>query len=215
MKKLLLSLILCLFSTNSFAFQVINGGSPSVFIKCQKTTPYHFDLVKNDIQKFINSYKKSTIENFLKQIRVCHVINLDGMTWVGGTYDIKRRIIYLRAPKHHKHEYLLHHEFSSIILKSSKNSSKRLKIIKKFWNINDGPYTGVGRVNKTNWLNEIISYQRRGFIVPYAQTNFENDFNMTAAYLKTSSLQNNTKKAMRFNRLNKKFKLVKQFYKKL
>ena len=62
---------------------------------------------------------------------------------------------------------------------------------------------------------EVNTYQRRGFIVPYAQTNFENDFNMTAAYLKTSSLQNNTKKAMRFNRLNKKFKLVKQFYKNL
>ena len=215
MKKLLVSLILCLFPANLLAVEVINGGSPTAYVNCQKTSPFYLNLVKHDIKKFIKSYKKSTIQTFLKQIRVCHVINLDGMTWVGGTYDVRRGIIYLRAPEHYKHEYLLHHEFSSIILKSPENRHKRLSILKQFWKINDGSYIGLGRVNKSNWLDEVTSYQRRGFVVPYAQTNFENDFNMTAAYLKTSSLSYNTKRAKRFKRLKSKFKIVKQFYKNL
>ncbi len=215
MKKLLVSLILCLFPVNLLAVEIINGGSPTDFVKCSRTTKSLIHSIDYDVKKFINSYKKSTIKKFLKQIRVCHVIDLDGMTWVGGTYDVRRRIIYLRAPEHYKHEYLLHHEFSSIILKSPENRHKRLSVLKEFWKINDGSYTGVGRVNKSNWLDEVASYQRRGFVVPYAQTNFENDFNMTAAYLKTSSLSYNTKMAKRFKRLKSKFKIVQQFYKNL
>ena len=180
MKKLAILFFISCLSGNAFAFTVTNNGSVTNYVKCDKAKQKYLNKAIPSIGLFAKSYKKGTLDKYLTQIRVCSVITLDGMDWVSGTYDTDKKIIYLKTAGRTDIEYVLHHEFSSIVLNNNRNTN-----------------------------------QKRGFIVPYAQTNFENDFNMIVSYLKTSYLNYSTKKARKFKRLNYKFKAVEQFYKNL
>tara|TARA_R100000664_G_scaffold23542_1_gene33137 strand:- start:354 stop:1001 length:648 start_codon:yes stop_codon:yes gene_type:complete len=215
MKKLLVSLIFCLLPVNLSALQVINGGSLSIDVECRPAKEKHIVSAKQDINLFVNSYRKKTIKNYLHQIRMCRNIKLRDMSWPSGTYDRSKKIIYLKVAGRTDTEYLLHHEFSSLLLKSFINSAKSAQIENKFLKINKNCYVGVSRSHQSNWMREYPPNMRAGFIVPYAQTNFENDFNMIASFLKTSYLKNRVERAKKFKLLNKKITIVEKFYKNL
>lgn len=214
MKKLLVSLILCLFPVNLSALQVINGGSKTDRVLCKPALKKHLRAAKVDIEIFRRLYKRSTINKYLKQIRVCKSITLGDIPWAHGTYDLENKIIYMKSAGRSDLEYILHHEFSSIILKHPDNHVKYFNTLQSFLKISNS-YKGISETHQSNWMDEDSSYQSRGFIVPYAQTSFENDFNMVASYLKTSYLGYNKKRAKRFKKLKTKFQLVGKFYRGL
>ena len=215
MKKIAILFFISCLSSNAYAFSVINNGSVTNYVKCDKAKQKYLNKAIPSIGLFAKSYKKGTLDKYLTQIRVCSVITLDGMDWVSGTYDTDKKIIYLKTAGRTDIEYILHHEFSSIVLNNNRNINQKRALLQKFIKFNDGNYRGVGRSHQSNWMDENPAYQKRGFIVPYAQTNFENDFNMIVSYLKTSYLSYSTKKARKFKRLNYKFKAVEEFYKNL
>tara|TARA_R100000234_G_scaffold89620_1_gene57872 strand:- start:261 stop:803 length:543 start_codon:yes stop_codon:yes gene_type:complete len=172
-------------------------------------------MANHDIGIFLRSYKPKTIRKHLKEIRLCGSLTLYGHNFATGTYDVDKRIIYLQVYGRSDVEYVLHHELSSIILKMSKN---RWQIQGKFRNFSKKPYKPIsmwGNISKVNWMAEKRLFLSNGFIVPYAQTNVENDLNMIAAFYKTSYLKNRMSRAVKYPLIAKKYDIVKKMYRGL
>ena len=209
MKKLFLTLVLCLFSANCYAVDIINGGSVTFYATCSVAKPVNYLAAKPRVDIFLKAYRASTIKKNLKQIRLCGSLTLWGQKWAAGTYDLEKKIIYVLADENPEQEYVLHHEFSSILLK---RSSRWCSIEKQFKENSKDHY---GNVITTDWMEESARHFRKGFIVPYAQTCFENDFNMIASYYKTSFLKKRMGRMLKYPLISKKYNIIKRFYKNL
>ena len=209
MKKLYLTLLLTVFSAECHALNIINGGSSTPYATCSMAKPIDYLRARSKVNVFLKSYKKTTIENNLSQIRLCGKLTLWGQSWAAGTYDLEKKIIYVLADDNSQQEYILHHEFSSILLKKS---SFEQYIKNKFIKYSKKRY---GHTGKAKWMEEQVKYLKPGFIVPYAKTCFENDFNMIAAYHKTPYLKKRMSGLLKHPLIYKKHNIVKKFYESL
>jgi len=214
MKKLFLVLIFCCYSINCYGLSIKNSGSVTFYVKCEPAKKQHIDIAKKAIDIFIKSYKKSTIRNNLREVRLCGKIILgENADWPTGTYDYDKKIIYLVANKkpHQRWmaEYILHHEFSSILLKSSHRWFNLKEVFLK------NSKSDYGNVRTDDWMGYIKKFLNKGFVTPYSKTSFENDFNVIAGFYKTPSLQRKMSELLIYPLILKKYNIVKRFYKNL
>jgi hypothetical protein len=211
MKKLIVATFICLVANPALAVQVFNGESKTYYVSCAPAQEDVYLAAKANIHHFTDKYKAATIKNNLKQIRFCGELLLFGENWAAGTYDFKKKIIYVKTKKPYQQEYVLHHEFSSILLKSVRPRQK-IKLLMGFKRNSIGGYRDF---RDKNWMVRSHSFLKKGYIVPYAQTCFENDFNMMAAYYKTSFFQEQMMESNAYPRIHNKYKIIERFYKKL
>ena len=211
MKRLVVATFICLVADPALAVQVFNGESKTYYVSCRPAQEDVYLAAKAKIHHFTDKYKAATIKNNLKQIRFCGKLLLFGENWAAGTYDFKRKIIYVKTNKPYQQEYILHHEFSSILLKSARYVQKA-KLVVGFKRNSVGKYRDF---RDKNWMVRRPSFLKKGYIVPYAKTCFENDFNMMASYYKTSFLQEEMMESKAYPKIYNKYKIIEEFYKKL
>tara|TARA_A100001515_G_C4587872_1_gene215140 strand:+ start:1750 stop:2385 length:636 start_codon:yes stop_codon:yes gene_type:complete len=205
-------LAICLFSFDCFAVQLVKGGSKTYNVVCTTPKNKFVRMARHDIGIFLRSYKPKTLKKHLKQIRMCGKLSLNDQDWAMGTYDVEKKIIYMQVYGRNDIEYLLHHELSSIILKMDKN---HWQIREKFRNLSKKSYKPAHLWGKVDWMAIKHKYLKDGFIVPYAQTGAENDFNMIVAFYKTSYLKHRMRRAAKYPLIAKKYNIVKKMYRGL
>ena len=215
MKRLVVATFICLVANPALAVHVFNGESKTYYVSCTPAQEDIYLAAKAKIHDFTEKYKAATIKNNLKQIRFCGKLLLYGGNWAAGTYDLKKKIIYVKAKWLYQQEYVLHHEFSSILLKSAP-ARQRIKLLVGFKRNSIGKYRYFrDEQNYKKWMTRSLRFLKKGYIVPYAQTCFENDFNMMAAYHKTSFLQEEMMESKAYPKIYNKYKIIERFYKKL
>lgn len=136
------------------------------------------------VTSFSSRYDERLLRKSLASVNIVKDFRI-GKSIYSGTYW-KNKII-LKVPRAHSIYYLervLHHEYSSILLRKYplSRSDKRL------WSRNSARYGGRklrdyylrnGKGSRT----ERKSLLRQGFLTPYSATTFENDFNILAEYI--------------------------------
>tara|TARA_R110002110_G_scaffold13222_1_gene63464 strand:- start:30 stop:674 length:645 start_codon:yes stop_codon:yes gene_type:complete len=180
-------------------------------IECSRPKHKHVLQRRQKIDLFINKYKPKIIKRYLNKIVLCNKLSRYGFSWIRGTYDIDKRIIFLEIDEHNDGLYVLHHEFSSILLLNLKKLDKN-----KWKSYNKEGYIENWRHINMNWTAD-NHLQEKGFLFPYSQQSLEDDFNvMSGLYLSNIFSYNQSLKDARGHyRINGKFLLLKNFYKGL
>jgi len=161
-------------------------------------------LTKISFGKF-NTFSKNKPDRFSKPVRSRKPFR--------SGLGLKNKTLFIEVSyRSNDTEYLLHHEFSSLLLHSNPNS----KSLKKQWTSNNlvgyNPFFAQ-KYGKNQWKEKHEALRMRGFLYPYSRTNFENDFNVMAAYFKADYLRKDLKKAANdYFRINNKFFILKKFY---
>ena len=207
-------IIVAIMLTSGFAeaVEVQTGVSvKSKQILCTKPEP---NLAYNALQKiriFVKKYKPSVIKHNLSKIVLCKKLSRYGLSWIRGTYLLENKAIFLEIDEHDDTLFVLHHEFSSILM------FKHKKINKKEWmSFNKEDYIRDWKKIDMNWQRN-SHLQDKGFIFPYSQQSFEDDFNVMAG-LYLSDVWNYSqilKVATKCTNINEKFKILKRYYNEL
>ena len=185
-------------------------------VRCLKlTNTTLYQRSKREYKLFEKSYKKSTIKKYLKKVVFCKYLALDNVWSVRGTYNLNKKTLFIEVDyATNDTEYLLHHEFSSILLLSN----HKLRDIRQKWITNNVVYYKPlyhMTSGKSGYKGNFPLLRMKGFLYPYSRTNFENDFNVMAAYYKADYLRRDLHKAAKnYSRINNKFLLIKNFYNK-
>lgn len=165
----------------------------------------------------LEKYPVNVIRCHLNVIQFAGKIDDRGFK-TGGTYDPFRRILYVAdngTQKSQRFIYTIHHEFSSLLLKShsffinpwTDNNSKNFKYLYDVTN------DALKTYNNTSTVGAEDDYEK-GFMDTYGQTNFENDFNEYSAMIFTYPQK--FKKIMnQYPRVRGKFKVWLEFYQKI
>ena len=180
-------------------------------IQCTKPKPKHMLAQQHKIDLFLNKYKSKIIKKYLNKIVLCNKLSRYGLSWIRGTYDIDKKIIFLEIDEHNDTLYLLHHEFSSILLLSLKGLNTN-----KWKSYNKEGYIENWRHINMNWKVD-SRLQEKGFLFPYSQQSLEDDFNVMAGFYLPNvfSYNQDLKDARKHYRINEKYLLLKDFYKGL
>lgn len=221
MKRLVF--IFCLFfSLTAHGIKFERGGKKYtatnglIFVKvgCDKLDDgYLYRRAMKEFKLFKKQYKRRTIKKHLKRVVFCSELSLGLYFGAKGSYNVKNKTLFIEVNyRSNATEYLLHHEFSSLLLHSNPNS----KSLKKQWTSNNlvgyKPFFAQ-KYGKNQWKEKHEALRMRGFLYPYSRTNFENDFNVMAAYFKADYLRKDLKKAANdYSRINNKFFILKKFY---
>ena len=186
-------------------------------VRCLKLrNSFLYSRAKREYRVFKKLYKRKTLKKYLKRVVFCSELWLGPVREARGTYNVKNNTVFIEVNyKSNDTLYLLNHEFSSILLLKH----KELKEFKKEWVSNNvGNYKPLfdERYGDNQWRLTHAELRMRGFLYPYSRTDFENDFNVMAAYYKSDYLRSRLLKAARnYSRIKNKFNLLKKFYKKL
>ena len=170
------------------------------------------------LDRALKRYPIAVVKNYLNGIQFAGQIDEGGLKY-GGTYDPFRKRIYLvndGRQTDYDAMYTLHHEFSSLLLKShsfyinpwtNNNPSDFQYLYEKYksWKELEGFQISHEEKNE--------NYEK-GFMNTYGQTNFENDFNEYSAMIFT--YPHKFKKIMnQYPRVRKKFLVWLEFYQKI
>ena len=222
MKKFIF--IFCfLFSIPAHSFQTIRAQNISYSstiqqinytVTCKRPSSSLFNSKKQNVRLFANKYKKKTLDKYLHRVILCKDMRVNNAKWVRGTYDMESLTLFIEISKDYEDtEYALHHEFSSILLIKNKFYKIKQKWIK---NNKQGYQYGWGANSNSKWNSENRQLRLKGFLFPYCTTNFENDFNVMAAYYKSRYLKHILKSvSYRYPLIKNKYKIIKMFYKNL
>jgi hypothetical protein len=136
------------------------------------------------LEEALAKYPVHVIKNYLNGVYFAGLLK-DGVLYVGGTFDSTRRIVYLvdhgRSPAQ-RHVYSFHHEFSSLLL--SRHGwllNPWLEQHPEGFRYRSQMYEDSKDVYADTSLFGTKADYEKGFMNPYGQTNFENDFNEYAA----------------------------------
>tara|TARA_Y100001973_G_scaffold102779_1_gene168545 strand:- start:276 stop:944 length:669 start_codon:yes stop_codon:yes gene_type:complete len=216
MKNLLFFVLLLPCAAN--AYTIHNGmiGKHKIpegwSIKCSQTSHYYFSERMVDVTEFKKIYTKNAL-NKIQKIYFCHKLTLSRWgtqsNWARGTYDWKKGYIFVKIDNNNDVEYILHHEYSSILMKKYDVGFKS-----KWSFFNKGKYHGdYGKNNNYN-KQHLKQIQKRGWYRDYSQSSFENDFNIIVGHYFSSWLKRDLLKSANRNwRINGKLKLIKEWYK--
>ena len=219
MYRLFFIVLIVLIPSAVEAVEIQLGHSDSrLGIKCTKPEEAHKTQAKRKIQEFLSVYKPKTIQQNLARIILCGELLLYDLAWVRGTYDLNQRTIWIEADSHTGTTYMLHHEFSSILLLNfmKKVPRKWLSFTKKWSSFNKESYIRNWRLINMNWKVD-PRLRDKGFFYPYSQQSLEDDFNVMAGiHLPNIDYYNQLiKEGRKHYPINQKFLLLKDFYKGL
>ncbi len=220
MQKLIF--IFCLlFTIPAHSFQTIRAQNTSYssrvqqinyIVACKRPSKSLFKIKERYVRSFANKYKKKTLDKHLQRVILCKDLRVNNAKWVRGTYDMKSLTLFIEISKDHEDtEYALHHEFSSILLLTSKN-----KALRKEWTKHNRSSYGTiwGRHVNPAWSSENKMLREKGFLFPYSTTDFENDFNVMASFHMCSMLKYTLYKASKkYPLIKKNMRLLKSFIK--
>jgi hypothetical protein len=169
------------------------------------------------LQKAFDKYPVEIIKKYLNAIYYAGEIDADGDK-ADGTYDPFRRIIYLvnsGSLKENQSIYIIHHEFSSLLLKSHSFwvdpwTDHHPKDFKYF----DDIYDDWKEVEKARITITDADFFKKGFVSNYGLTNFSNDFSEYSAMIFT--YPEKFKKIMnQYPRVRGKFLVWLEYYQKI
>jgi hypothetical protein len=182
-------------------------------IKCTPVSPYYYHSALIDVVEFKKTYSKKAL-SFLNKIIFCkdlHIGRFGFITkWARGTYDWKQKWIFVKIDDNQDSDYVLHHEFSSILMKQNK-----IKIKSDWIKHNQGKYNhDYGKANNYN-PRHLEKIYKQGWYRDYSQSSFENDFNIIAGHYFTDWLRKKLiRTASRHWIIDWKMYLMMQWYKK-
>jgi Putative zinc-binding metallo-peptidase len=142
------------------------------------------------VDTFLSTYSRTVINKNLKHIYLISEFYLYGKSY-GGTYDKSSLYINSKAANKEPSDLFLlsvmHHEFSSILMKNYKFPKEEWLAI----NLPGFKYSGSGRemLGQPNLYSQSEEWLSNGFLVKYSQSSLENDFNMLAFWLFTRTSQ--------------------------
>jgi hypothetical protein len=179
--------------------------------------PEEITRVLGAMEKFLSAYPKEVLKKNLTDIYL-----ISGMKFYGKGFGAAygNSAIYVNSEgesKGYTEQFLLsqmHSELSSIFLMNyagefSQEAWKSVNVAG--WEYNG---TGVEMLGQNDIFAQTDELLNRGFLVKYSQSSIENDVNMFAfwAFTKPEQLRELTSK---YDRIDKKYRLVVQFYKKI
>jgi len=214
--RFILSAICLLFPLNTLATPIsieFGVGNTSKYITCTRPSSKYIKRLKYEVEKFSKRYKKRTLKDSLHRVVGCGKLQRGSFSWYRGTYVKDNKTIYVELEGGtNDTEYVLHHEFSSLLLEYyGKAVYAELKENWTQWsnrayNLNHG---------KIDWITK-PKLQKDGFLYEYCLFSFENDFNTMATWYMTNYLRSNLESARKkHRRINEKFKLLREFYRPL
>lgn len=172
-----------------------------------------YKRAKIKYKSFAKLYKKKTLEKYLRKVVFCHNLALGSFWQVRGSYNLDKKILFIQVDrKSNDTKYILHHEFSSILL----NLHPKLNKFREKWISNNSVYYKPlyhMTSGKSGYRGNFPMLRMQGFLYPYSRTNFENDFNVMAAFYKSDYLRHKLDQAANnYSKINNKFLLIKEFY---
>jgi hypothetical protein len=213
MKKIVVLLCL-LFPLTAMAEINIEYGSGDELrdITCSQPSSSEIKRFKQELRLFINKYKKTTLSRHLNKIVACKKLARSIYDWYRGTYVEDKNVMYVEVGGSlNDTEYILHHEFSSLLLYN--NGTKR-KALQRQWDQWSNKDYNLDH-NKRDWAVK-RDLQRDGFLYEYSKLSFENDFNVMAAFYMSNYLKYNLRVASNKHwRIKNKYKTLREFYRPL
>jgi len=179
--------------------------------------PEEITRVLAAVEKFLSAYPKEVLKKNLT-----HIYLISGMKFYGKGFGAAygNSVIYVNSEgesKGYTEQFLLsqmHSELSSIFLMNyagefAEEAWKSVNVAG--WEYNGTGVEMLGRNDIFAQTDELLS---RGFLVKYSQSSIENDVNMFAfwAFTKPEQLRQLTSK---YDRIDRKYRLVVQFYKRI
>ena len=202
---------------NAAAFFPARWLRPPISGEGSQMPPEEIMRVLDAVEKFLSAYPKEVLKKNLTDIYL-----ISGMKFYGKGFGAAygNSAIYVNSEgqsKGYTEQFLLsqmHSELSSIFLMNyagefSQEAWKSVNVAG--WEYNG---TGVEMLGQEDIFAQTDELLSRGFLVKYSQSSIENDVNMFAfwAFTKPEQLRELTSK---YERIDKKYRLVVQFYNKI
>jgi len=174
--------------------------------------PYYNDALK-DVNKFKKVYTNKALSN-LNKIIFCNKFYIKRgrrtANWLRGSYNFSDRTIFVKIDENADAEYLLHHEFSSILIKTYGASFEQ-----KWRSINVEGYTSNYKLENNNSFVHLRALHKKGWYRDYSKSSFENDFNIIVGHYFTNWLNVKLMTSSLFHsKIKNKISLMKRWYKK-
>ena len=180
-------------------------------ITCSKPSLRQIRHFKNELKLFLKKYKRSALSKNLTKVVACKKLTRGPYEWYRGTYVASQNVIYVEVSGPDDTEYLLHHEFSSLLLYAHPHKTQKLKA--KWINWSNQKYN-IDH-NKRDWVQK-KHLQKNGFLYEYNKVSFENDFNVMASFYMSFHLRHKLTLARKKHwRLQKKYEMLYKFYQPL
>jgi hypothetical protein len=202
---------------NAAAFFPARWLRPPISGEGSQMPPEEITRVLGAVEKFLSAYPREVLKKNLMDIYL-----ISGMKFYGKGFGAaySSSAIYVNSEgesKGYTEQFLLsqmHSELSSIFLMNyaAEFSEETWKAINLAgWEYNG---TGVEMLGQEDIFAQTDELLSRGFLVKYSQSSIENDVNMFAfwAFTKPEQLRELTSK---YDRIDRKYRLVVQFYKKI
>ena len=211
MKKLLLVLLIILLPQTALSQEIIWGSDnyKNLGIECSKPLPRLKEETNNEINIFLSRYRRNYIKTNLKKIVVCKELTRYGHDFYRGTYDQDTKTLFVETGdgKLNDTEYVLHHEFSSLIWLNKMDE----KMISKWKSFSNFEYKIEGNI-VSDWSINTLD-QENGALYRYCKTTPENDFNVVAAFYISDYLRPLVLQAQRKHmRIRGKVLIIKEVY---
>jgi len=211
MKKLFLVLLLLIVPQSAWGQEIVWGSNDYSYlnIKCSKPSVQVRSQVIEEIDEFKSHYNSNYLKTDLKKIVVCKKLSRSGMEWFRGTYSYNERIVFVEVGngKDNDTEYVLHHEFSSIVWKN-----KVTPEILARWTANSNFKYDVYNNISSDWVVD-DELQETGALFRYCRTTPENDFNVMAAYYFADYLKYGLRKSIKkHHRIRAKAEILREMY---
>ncbi len=167
------------------------------------------------IERFLSTYPKTVLSDNLADIYLLAELHFYGKIY-GATNS--QSGLYIKSEGNRKgfsNSFLLrtmHAEFSSILMRNHEFPEEKWRMD----NAADFEYRGTGRemLGETDLYRQTSELLSQGFIVKYAQSSVENDFNMIAYWLFTDR-DRLRQLARKYPRIKAKMELAINFYKSI
>jgi len=195
MKKLLFAIFLLSIPQTSYSQEIVWGSKDYSYlnIKCSKPNTLVRSRTLEEIDEFKSHYSHRYLKTNLKKIVVCKNLSRSGMDWFRGTYSHQEKIVFVEVGDGEKNdtEYVLHHEFSSIVW-----LNKLTPEILTRWKANSNFKYDIDDNISSDWTVD-DKLQETGALFRYCRTTPENDFNVIAAYYFSDYLRYSLNKSMK------------------
>jgi len=200
------------YNYNSSSFFPKKWQKPPISAQGQKLSLSKVERILPIIEKFLSAYPKQTIKRNLQKIYLLSELNFYGKSF-GATNS--REAIYITSGEFklgYSDIYLLgrmHSEFSSILMRN-------YNFPEKAWNkLNPTNFkyggSGVEMLGQKKLYGQTPELLSKGFVVRYAQSSIENDFNMISDWMFTRR-QRLLKLGVKYPRIKSKIGLALEFY---
>ena len=213
MKKIIILLCLLFPLTATAKVDIQYGIEDSLRdIKCTQPSASEKRHFKTELRLFLKKYKPSTLSQNLSKIIACKKLSRSIYEWYRGTYVETNNIIYVEVGGNiNDTEYLLHHEFSSLLLY---NNPQKQNFLRQQWMEWSNKEYNLDH-NKRDWTVK-KSLQKDGFLYEYNKVSFENDFNVLSGFYLSNYLKGDLRLAStKHRRIKNKYKSLREFYRPL